>query len=77
VSEYGSKGVLVRMMLEDEEWAAWSDAEIARHAGVCKSLVSLVRKSTTTAPDERLYIKALLRLRPPTFRGAPCGSRGN
>jgi uncharacterized ParB-like nuclease family protein len=36
---------IIALMLEDEEWAKWSNAEIARHVGVSAMTVGRVRSS--------------------------------
>lgn len=50
----------VQTLLEDEEWAKWSDSEIARRCAVNQSTVSRMRPSLmqniSEMPDERTYI---------------------
>lgn len=41
----------VLMLLEDEEWAAWSDREIARRCAVSADLVGIVRRDLTVVSD--------------------------
>jgi hypothetical protein len=41
----------VTLLLQDEEWAAWSDREIARRCCVGKSFVSTVRASILATVD--------------------------
>jgi hypothetical protein len=49
----------VQMLLADEEWAAWSDRQIAAHCGVSPTFVGGVRRSLSTvdseAPAERTF----------------------
>jgi hypothetical protein len=52
----GKKAQAVLRLLEDEQWRCWSDAEIARHCHVARSLVSMLRRSTSESIDRRLYV---------------------
>jgi hypothetical protein len=40
------------MLLADEEWAKWTDREIARHCAVHHSFVSRVRPSLSPSDSE-------------------------
>ncbi len=50
---------VVTMLLQDEEWAAWSDREIARRCAVSHRFVSTVRASiletVSSMPTQRTY----------------------
>lgn len=42
-------------LLEDEEWSAWSDREIARRCAVSNNFVSSLRPSLSTVDSEKTY----------------------
>jgi hypothetical protein len=71
-----SKSSEVLRLLEDEQWRRWSDAEIARHCRVARSLVSMLRRSTSESIDRRLYVNkhgstSVMNVSPMQARGKP------
>jgi len=56
---HGDKRRAVLLLLEDKEWACWSDREIARQCRVSHTYVGNLRKKTTVnvASSERTYEK--------------------
>lgn len=45
----------IQVLLEDQEWGAWSTAEIARRCKVSESLVRSLREKRSEDPDRRVY----------------------
>jgi hypothetical protein len=54
VTEYGTKSSAVRRILDDPDWAAWSDGQIAQRLGCARTLVTHLR--TPAAVGARIYV---------------------
>jgi uncharacterized ParB-like nuclease family protein len=48
---------IIALMLQDDEWSRWSNAEIARHVGVSGMTVGRIRASMGEVRDEVAFIR--------------------